>query len=185
MHAGRGLALVAALSLAVSTAAAQSRRTGTLVGLAGGATLSDFQDPDSESRWGGTAGLFVGYASYRTVTMLEVNWIQKGGGDFRIDYIEVPLTFGAGARTSGGTGRARFYTGVSAAFKLACGDGAACDALNGTEWGIPVGLMVGRWSSAERFVALDARYTFALSDVVDIGTFHQTWQFRLMLGRRR
>ncbi len=184
MRPGRGLALIVVLSLVASAAAAQSRRTGTLVGLAGGATLSDFQDPDSESRWGGTAGLFVGYASYRTVSTLEVNWIQKGGGDFRIDYIEVPLTFGAAARTSGGS-RARFYSGVSVAFKLSCSDDATCDALNGTEWGIPVGLMVGRWSSAERFVALDARYTFALSDVVNIGTFHQTWQFRLMLGRRR
>ncbi len=185
MRAGRGLVLVAVLSLVAAPAAAQSRRP--VVGLVGGATLSDFQNPDTESRWGGTAGLFVGAPSYRTLSLLEVNWIQKGGGDTRLDYIEIPLTFGAVARGRGGESRVRFYGGVSVAFKIACDSGTTglCDAVNGTEWSAPLGLMLGRYKANGSFMGVDARYSFGLSDVTDIGTYNQTWQFRLILGRAR
>ena len=177
--------------LTVAPAAAQQRSTRApfLMGLAGGATLSDFQNPDSEGRWGGTAGLFLGKATFRTLSTFEVNWVQKGGGDFRIDYLELPLTFGGVGRTRSGTGRARIYTGVAVGFKLGCGGSsgpAACDALNGTEWSIPIGMQVGRWTGEgqTRFIALDARYYMALSDLADVAqTYHQTWMFRIVIGK--
>ncbi len=47
--------------------------------LLGGATLSDLNGlaHTSGSRWGGTAGIAVGYNSWRTALALEGNWIQK------------------------------------------------------------------------------------------------------------
>ncbi|MGH9262048.1 MAG: hypothetical protein ACRD08_19490, partial [Acidimicrobiales bacterium] len=137
-------------------------------------------------RWGGTAGLWIGRMSSRTLMTLEANWIQKGGGDTRVDYIEVPFTFGAVVRSGGGGGRARFYTGESVAFKIGCTSDLAidpCPAAEGTEWGLPVGLMIGRWTTRERVVGIDARYTFVLSEAFAGGVDNQTWQFRVMVGR--
>lgn len=186
----KSVAVLLLAAFAVATPAAAQRGGAPFVtGLAGGATLSDFQNPDSDGRWGGTAGLMIGKATFSTLTTLEVNWAQKGGGDLRIDYIELPLTFGGVGRTRSGTGRARVYSGVAVGFKLSCGGSggpAACDALNGTEWSIPIGMQIGKWSGEgqSRFIALDARYYLSLSDLADVAqTYQQTWMFRIMIGK--
>ena len=181
--------LLAAAALLATPAAAQRGRSPFIMGLTGGATQSDFQQPDSDGRWGGTAGLMLGKATYRTLTTFEVNWIQKGGGDFGIDYIELPLTFGGVGRTRSGSGRARIYTGVAVGFKLGCSGSAgpaACDQLNGDEWSIPLGIQIAKFAGADqnRFFGIDVRYYIALSDLADIGqTYHQTWSFRVILGK--
>src|SRR3954453_2154939 len=94
-----GFALIAALLL---TASASAQGPGTkFAGLIGGATLSDIDNFGSgfqsleKDRWGGAAGAMVGFNAGRTATTLEVLWTQKGGGDTRLDYIELPLTVGA------------------------------------------------------------------------------------------
>ena len=91
--------------------------------IVGGATLSDFGGDfggSSGSRWGGTAGLLLGVNAWRTAITLESDWVQKGGEDTRLDYIELPLTVGAIAVAGGGAMRARIYSGISFGFKLSC-----------------------------------------------------------------
>ena len=178
--------LLACCSLA-STASAQGPGS-RFAALLGGATLSDLDGAlhTAASRWGYTAGVAVGVNTWRTAVALEGNWIQKGAEDVRLDYIEVPLTFGAVVLMGReGTMRGRIYTGISAAFKVGCSsDIADCDRAEGTEWGWPFGIQVGTSRANGSFVGLDVRYSFPLSDAFE-GTdvSNRTWQFRLMLGK--
>jgi hypothetical protein len=139
----------------------------------------------SDSRWGATAGLLFGVNTWRTAITIEGNYIQKGGGDTRLDYIELPLTLGA-VVPAGGAGRVRLYGGVSVGFKVSCdSDIAPCDAAEGTEWGLPIGVQFGRTApSGGSFFAFDVRYTFALSDAFEaLDVYNRPWQFRLMFGK--
>ena len=154
----------------------------------GGATLSDLDGPfhTADSRWGFTAGVAVGVNTWRTAIALEGNWIQKGAEDIRLDYIELPLTFGAVVLMGReGTMRGRIYTGISTAFKVGCSsDIVDCDQAEGTEWGVPFGVQVGTSRPNGSFVGLDVRYSFPLSDAFEnTDVDNRTWQFRLMLGK--
>ena len=168
-----------------------------VMGVGIGGSLGDFQSPDSDSRWGFTGGLFLGKATYRTLTTLEVNYVQKGGenvlgvgNNVRVDYVEVPLTFGGVGRTRSGSGRARLYGGIAAAFKVTCasditaGNGA-CNSAEGVEWVSPFGLMLSRYTGGEKFVAIDIRYNIPLSRAFEGGAYNQNWQFRLLIGRSK
>ncbi|KPK03330.1 MAG: hypothetical protein AMS20_10810 [Gemmatimonas sp. SG8_28] len=176
-----------ALSLVlVATTAVQAQ--GAFVAVSGGATLGDLYGGvvNTDSRWGGTAGISLGYRNFNyLVTELEGNWVQKGGGDTRIDYIEIPLLFGGIAQAANGLG-ARLYTGIGIAFPISCKSDAvqlACDTKKGTEWAWPIGLQVGRWLGPNRFVALDARYSIGLSDAFDTSlATNRSWQFRAFVG---
>jgi len=153
----------------------------------GGATLSDMAGlaSTSDSRWGATAGLLFGVNTWRTAITFEGNWIQKGGGDTRLDYIELPLTIGA-VVPAGTAGRVRVYGGASVGFKVSCEtDVADCDTVEGTEWGLPIGVQFGRSApSGGSFFAFDVRYTFALSDAFEgLDVHNRPWQFRLMFGK--
>jgi len=183
-----GVMTIASLMLLASVGQAQYGASPIVKGIGGGATLSDFSNPDSDSRWGGTAGLFVAKATYATLTSLEVNWIQKGGkgagADVRVDYIEIPVTFGGVGRTRNGEGRARLYGGVSVAFPISCkADLPGLCGRKQTEWGAPFGIMLGRWSASDRFIGVDVRYTIPFSRAFEGGTYNQTWQFRLFIAR--
>jgi hypothetical protein len=158
------------------------------VGITGGATLSDFGGVNSSSRWGGTAGVSSGFrTSHYTVVNLEANWVQMGGGDTRLDYIDIPLTFGGVGSASGGTLRARAYAGVSLGFKVGCSGTtvfANCDNANSTQWTVPFGIMIGRWTQPGTFVALDLRYAVGLSDAFTTSNaYNRSWQFRLLFGK--
>ena len=173
--------ITAGLLLAATTGNAQQ----VVFGLAGGGTYSDFSHPDTPSRWGYTAGLFVGVKSYRSLNMLDVSYTQKGGEGARIDYVEASVTGGGLARGGGGSG-ARPYIGFSVAFPVSCDAPSAplnafCDNTN-TEWGIPVGLMLGKFKPTGGFIGLDARYTIAINDA-SLNVYNNTWMFRLMIGR--
>ena len=155
--------------------------------MVGGATLSDMAGlaATSDSRWGATAGLLFGVNTWRTAITLEGNYIQKGGGDTRLDYIEVPLTLGA-VVPAGTAGRVRIYGGASVGFKVSCeSDIANCDTAEGTEWGLPLGVQFGRAApSGGTFFAFDIRYTFALSDAFEaLDVYNRPWQFRVMFGK--
>lgn len=180
------LALAATMILLVPGAAGAQGFGQKFGAIVGGATLSDLSTniSDSESRWGGTAGLMMGINRGHTAVTLETLWVQKGGGDLRLDYFDLPLTFGAAVPAGGGATRIRFYGGIAAAFKIGCaGDEGLCDDANGTEWTIPAGLQVARMSG-DKFIGLDVRYGFALSDAFDsFEGINRTWYFRLFVGR--
>jgi len=188
------LAAAAGLSLLPATAAAQNSR---FAGISGGATLSDMRGgvTNTNSRWGGTAGLFVGYRSWRMIGVLEGNWVQKGGkdavgdGGTRIDYIEFPFLIGGGSEA--GSTLVRFYTGIGIGFPISCSSTSTdpqqnCNLKKSPQWTWPFGLMLGRRvGNGRTFVAVDARYSIALGDTFE-GAFMQnyTWSFKLMVGRR-
>jgi hypothetical protein len=190
LRIGRAV-LVATLAL---TPAAWAQGPGSTFGaIVGGATLSDFGGDfgnTSGTRWGGTAGLLLGYNAWRTAVTLEGDWVQKGGDfgglDTRLDYIEFPLTVGAVAVAGGGAMRARIYSGISFGFKVSCSsdvDGA-CDDASGTEWGWPFGIQLVKVNENNSFVGLDVKYTVALSDAFDlVNAYNRPWAFRLMFGK--
>jgi len=178
--------LAAAFGLVICAAPAVAQRQ--FVGLTGGATLSDFGNIASSSRWGGTAGVTLGYRTFNwSVVNLEGSWVQRGDENIRLDYIDVPLLVGGVARTGGGDIRTRFYGGIDVAFKISCNattDRFSCDNVRGTQWFLPFGLMVGRWTRGGTFVAVDVRYLLGLSDVFELSTvYSRGWQFKLQVGR--
>jgi hypothetical protein len=192
LRAGRALLL--ATTVLATPVLAQGPGT-NFGGLIGGASLSDlggYFGGSTTSRWGGTAGAFVGHNAGRTALMLEGYWIQKGGGDpgdVHLDYIEVPVTFGAIAVTGAGAARGRIYTGIGIGFKVSCSTnssaGVACDDANGTEWTWPIGFQIASVKDNGTFFGVDIRYSFALNDAFDaIDAYNRPWQFRLMFGKQ-
>jgi hypothetical protein len=167
-------------------------------GLTGGATLSDASDdynwnyPTSDSRWGGTAGLVFGVRTYRSTTIaLEPAWIMRGGGSTPINYIEVPLTFGAAIRSNNGAMRYGLYTGISAAFKVSCGsDGPLtgvnlCDHVHSTDFTIPIGFRLLRTlSKPGTFLGVDVKYGIPVEPSFDnLDVAQRAWSFRLIYVR--
>jgi hypothetical protein len=184
---GAGAVMVLAL-LGPAGAAAQGVAQ-TYVGVSGGATYGDLYGGavNTDSRWGGTAGVFVGARTWNYLAFsLEGNWEQKGGGDVRLDYIGVPLTVG-GIVMPGGDFRLRAYGGIGVGFKVGCNSGGdvalTCDLAKGTEWNLPFGFMFGRNTGGARFVALDVRYVIGLSDAFEAALpYSRSWQFRAVIG---
>jgi len=191
----RTLALVPAV-IAVRSGTALAQGSGQRFGaIVGGATLSDMDNFPGvgDSRWGGTAGVLVGMNTGPTALTFEANWMQSGGGDVRLDYIELPLTLGAVGQIAGGSGRGRLYSGVSAAFKISCSAGPVadasvtdpCDRSDGLVWGWPIGLQLAKLSNAGSFVGIDVRYTVALSSAFEFADVrNRPWAFRLMFGKQ-
>lgn len=157
-------------------------------GIQGGATLTGFANEyaSSDSRWGGTAGLFGGFRpSYGTLVNLEVNWVQKGAEDVRLDYIDVPLTIGGLAPLSSGGIGVGGYIGVSIGFKINCSSDvtALCDSTKGSEWTLPFGLMIVK-RSGDKFFGIDARYALGLGDAFEnVNAHNKAWLFRAMVGK--
>jgi len=181
----RTLALVA-LAMLAWTSEAHAQQI-SFVGLTGGATLGDLYGGgvNTDARWGGTVGVTAGVRNWNySVAQVEVSWIQKGGEDTRLDYVEIPFLFGALAETASGNS-ARAYTGIGVAFPVGCSaDGNLCDTDRNTEWAWPIGLQLGRVVEGGRFVALDVRYSIGLSDAFKAANVtNRSWQFRLVVGR--
>ena len=185
------LALAAATGLTVLPADAAAQ-VGKFAGISGGATSSDMRGgvTNTSSRWGGTAGVFVGYRTWRTVGVLEANWVQKGGGDTRIDYIEVPFLIGGATETPSGF-LFRVYTGIGIGFPISCSSTSTstlqdCDQKKSPEWTWPIGLLIGKSiGDGPTFTAVDVRYSVGLSDTFNGALMaNYSWQFRLFVGRR-
>jgi len=183
MNVRIGVIAASILLAAASTGSAQR----LVSGLTAGATYSDFENPDTESRWGFTGGLFVGAATTNSLSLLEVSYTQKGDKTTRIDYIETGIT-GGGVVSAPNGARGRFYGGITVAFPIACeGDNAASDIFCGntkTEWGAPLGMNFGRVTPSGTFVGLDVRYTFPLSDA-GLEIYNNPWSFRLTIGKEK
>lgn len=156
-------------------------------GLAGGATLTDIAGPgfSTDSRWGATAGLLVGYRRWDyAIGMLELNWIQKGGRAARIDYLEIPMLIGGS--TPGDLGfSARIYTGLSLAIPIGCDPTSTvvdCGNKKSPEFSWPLGVQIGRATGPGRFLGGEVRYFVGLSDVFNTvrSLENRGWQFRLV-----
>ena len=188
----RTLFLVMVIAL-VSSIPAHAQPPG-LFGVSGGATLGDLglTTTTTDSRWGGTAGVFGAWrASYNTIVTLEANWVQKGGEgvggqSVRLDYIDIPLTFGGSAAMGDQAWRGRLYVGVSLGVRVSCDSdvlGLNCDRANSTEWTFPIGGMLAKTSPDGRLVGVDVRYSIGSSDVFDTTRSKtRTWQFKLIVG---
>jgi hypothetical protein len=179
--------LLVIVPLMAASAVAQGPGT-RFGGIIGGVTLSDMNDFPvvSDSRWGATAGLLVGMNTGPTAVTFEGTWIQKGGGDTRIDYLEFPLTLGAVGVLGDGAARGRLYSGLSIGFKISCSsDDVNCDNVEGTEFGWPLGIQLAKVTPTGSFFGIDARYTVALSDAFDgLAVHNRPWAFRLMFGKQ-
>ena len=190
------LSLTALLCLIVANPANAQRGGDKVIGLQGGATTSDLYGGgiNTNSRWGGTAGIVMGFrASRNTVVTLEGNWVQMGGKsvggtfDTRLDYIDVPLMFGAVYPTANGGVRFRFYSGIAIQFKVGCKSDdplVNCDRTNSPIFAWPLGFMVVRRMDNGNFVGLDVRYSWGLSDAFsNTFVYNRSWQFRLVFGK--
>jgi hypothetical protein len=177
------LTVVAVLLAGTSQLAAQT----PFVAFSGGATLSEFDGVDIDSKWGMTAGGVVGFRPLGyVITNLEANWIQKGSGDTRLQYIELPLLIGVGTK---GDLRVGIYSGIGIGFAVSCSGpsvlaGVTCDRKNSTEWSWPIGVQAGGNIDPATFFALDVRYSVGLSEVFEASDVtNRTWQFRVYVGR--
>ncbi len=189
----RVLLTVAVATLLASTPALAQRGT-TMVAVQGGATLSDFTSTGSaffsNTRWGGTAGVFMGKTFGRNAQAnLDVNWVQKGGGTVRIDYVNIPLTVGGGLVASQGW-NVRGYIGIGIGFKVSCSDSTsetigACDNVKSSEWTLPFGFFFGKWNNSGKFFGIDTRMVVSLSDAFEISTVkNRSLQFRAVIGSK-
>ncbi len=165
------LLMIAAIASLAYTAPAEAQTK--FIALSGGATYGDICcGVNTSSRWGGTAGITAGMRNWNHVVFnLEGNWVQKGGGDTRID---------SGLRT-------RAYTGIGIAFPISCSAPltTTCDQKKSPEWAWPIGLQFGKWTPSGAFFALDVRYSIGLSDAFDtLFVSNRSWQFRLFVGKR-
>jgi len=185
-----------------STSPATAQRSGRkLIGVQGGATTSDLFGGgiNTNSRWGGTAGLFAAFRTTRnTILALEGNWVQMGGKtsvslgndtetNTQLDYIEVPLLFGGVYPTGNDAVRFRLYTGIAIQFNVNCKSSDErfdCNRTKSPIWAWPFGFTVGRYTDNGTFFALDVRYSWGVSDAFDNSwAYNRSWQFRLMVGK--
>jgi len=182
--------LAAAIPL-LATTRAEAQQLHPFYGITGGATVGDLRggSVNTDARWGGTVGITAGVRSWSyMVTQLEASWVQKGGGDVRLDYIEVPLLFGTVVQNPGGRA-VRLYTGIGVAFPIACSAGTAaglaCDVDRNTEVAWPFGVQLGQWIDRGRVVAIDVRYSLGLTDAFKtLFPSNRSWQFRLIIGHQ-
>jgi hypothetical protein len=181
---------LALLTLVSMTSPVSAQRT--LLAVSGGATIGDLSGDgvDTPSRWGGTAGVIVAHQGWDyVITQVEANWVQKGGEGLRLDYVEVPVMVGGLAQTSSGIS-ARLTLGLGVAFPVGCSATGApdvtCEIDRKVEWALPMGIQFGRRLDGNRFVAIDARYSWAVSDAFDeVRAANRSWQFRMILGVAR
>jgi hypothetical protein len=181
------LAAFASLIFAAPATAQQAK----FVALSGGATYGDIccASVNTDSRWGGMAGVMVGMRNWNyAVFTLEGNWVQKGGGNTRVDYIEVPFLIGGTYGSQSGGIRARIYTGIGIGFPITCNTTSLlvqCDGKKSPIWSWPFGVQFGKWTQGGGIVALDVRYSLGLTDTFqNLFAHDRSWQFRLIVGKR-
>jgi hypothetical protein len=185
------LLFVACLFLGAANPLLAQQRGNKFIALSGGATVGDLAGGgfSTSSRWGGTAGLQGGIRTSRnSVVALEANWVQKGGDNTRLDYIELPLLIGGVGTLADGVWRGRAYAGIGIGFNVACSASGSvdCDRAKSTEWALPLGFTFARWTSGGTLIGVDIRYSLGLSDVLENSTFkNRSWQFRLIVGKGR
>jgi hypothetical protein len=181
---------LAAFASLICVGSAQAQRA-TFVGLSGGATYGDLccAAVNTDHRWGGTAGLMVGMRNWNyAVFTLEANWAQRGGGNTRVDYVEVPFLMGGTFGSQSGGIRGRVYTGLGLGWPIGCNTTSLlvdCDRKNSWIFSWPIGIQVGQWTRGGAIIALDVRYNLGLTNTFgNLLAHHRTWEFKLALGKR-
>ena len=185
--ARKGSLLTVVLALAVF-APAHAQIAHKYFGLTGGATygnITDYALVNTDWRWGGTAGILAGVVtSDHSFWEVMPSWTQMGGGDVRLDYVDIPVNGGVLLPLGDGNTLLRGYLGVTLSLKVSCASDLAdvCDAARGTFWALPVGLSVARVLGNGRFVGINASYSpFPLYDAFDgYKSTQRSWQFRAM-----
>jgi hypothetical protein len=182
----RTLALGALLAGAVVVGTADAQVARRYAGISGGATYSNVTNyvVATDWRWGGTAGVFGGVTTFDySFVEFAPSWTQLGGGDSRLDYIEIPLLIGGAVPIGNRDALFRLYSGVGLNVKLSCDAATDCDAVNSTMWTLPVGLSIAKAVGTGRFIGIDARYYFGLSDTFELGEVTQkSWRFGAFFG---
>lgn len=185
--ARKGSLLTVVLAL-VAVVPAQAQIANKYFGFTGGATygnITNYELVNSDWRWGGTAGILAGVvASDHSFWEVAPSWTQMGGGDVRLDYVDIPVNGGLLLPLGDGNTFLRGYLGVTLSLKVSCASDVAnvCDAARGTFWAMPVGVSVVRVLGSGRFVGINASYTpFPLYDAFDgYKSTQRSWQFRAM-----
>jgi hypothetical protein len=178
--------MAARLVLLCGSGSAHAQVAYRYAGFTGGGTYSDLANwnVSNEHRWGGTAGLMIGSTTFDySFVELSPAWTQMGGGDFRIDYIDIPLLVGGLMPVGGRDMIFRLYGGIGFAFKLSCSEEVLCETVQGDYWSLPLGLSFMKAAGTGKFFGLDARYTIGLSDTFEVGEMtNRSWQFRAFFG---
>jgi len=195
MSCKRTALLALALGLVAAAPAVGQRAPGrAAIGFSAGAATSDMEGGaiigNTPSRWGfigGVSGVFR--TSRNSSVALEVDYVQKGGGDVaRLDYIEVPFLVGAIIPTDNDRLNFNFYTGIGIGFKVSCSADSGtiaglCDRAKGTEWTWPVGLAFIVRSAGGKYFGLDGRYSIGISDALETSAArNRSWQFKALFG---
>lgn len=188
------IAAVAALLFTADDSFAQKRG---YVALTGGLTSSELRGGgvNSNFRSGGTLGLQAGWRAGRnTIMAVEASWVQMGGkfsnGDqTRLDYIQVPLTFGGALPLGNSDWVARLYTGLGLGFKVGCSSDSFlnCSQTNSPIFSWPIGLAFAKWPSdaGKPMFGFDVRYDVGLGNAFsNVFVHNYSWQFRLLIGKR-
>jgi len=153
-----------------------------------GATYSDLTDYlfTLGWRWGATAGLMAGVVTF-DYSFLEIapSWTRVGGGEIRLDDLDIPVLLGGILPLAGPRNRIRVYGGLSLSVRVGCAAGAlgACDVDRGTAWSVPVGVSFIRLVRGGHFAGVDVRYALGFTEVFEVTDATQrSWQFRAMFG---
>ena len=179
---------LSAILAVVAVAPMQGQFARQFFSLSGGAAYSSLTNYNvsSDWHWGGTAGASVGVLTFDySYVELAPAWVQVGGEGINLNYIDIPLLLGGLFPLGGLSTYGRAYAGVDLGVKLTCKTDVAlaCEAAKGTVWTLPVGLSILRMVGGGRFIGVDARYSFGLSDVFDLTQAKQrSWQFRAVFG---
>jgi hypothetical protein len=179
--------LVGFLAVLCAAAPAEAQFARRYVGLSGGGTysnLTNYSAVNSDWRWGGTAGLVIGTVTFDySFVELAPSWTQQGGGDLRIDYVDIPLLIGGLVPVGGQSVILRMYAGIGLGLKVACNLDTGCDGVKSSVWSLPVGVSFAKVIGSGRFVGVDGRYAIGLSDAFDaLSATSRSWQFRLLFG---
>lgn len=181
------LVIVAALTLGPSPAEAQ-RMARRYFGVTAGASYSSLTNYNvaTDWRWGASAGVMVGTLTFDfSFVEFAPAWTQLGGSGLRLDYVDLPLMLGGLIPVAQERVLLRLYGGVSLGLKVGCSTevAAACDAVKGSSWGLPIGGSIATTLGTGRFVGLDGRYLLGLSDAFEVlDVTNRSWQFRAFFG---
>jgi len=180
--------LLASLTLLVAAPAAAQARLGFTFGPAASRMSGDVVD-SSDSQWGVFVGLNFEYElSPNWQLDLELALSQKGGDkvgieggsyDYRLDYVEFPLTLSRLFWINDGPWAVAPYAGFSVGLEMKCAvrpggerdvEFEDCTAETpggvspGTFYGIPIGVAVRRRFPGGSAMAIEARYTASLTE---------------------
>ncbi len=147
----------------------------------------------ADSRTGFVGGVFANLGlGEMWFIQPEVLYAAKGasfeGETLAVDYLEVPVLFGAAFPISNSALKPMLFAGPSVAFKLSCDDsGFDCsDDVKSVDFGLVFGGGI-QYALENLTLFLDARYDLGLTDVNDDNTENieaknRSWQFMAGIG---